>query len=239
MRRPTSSRLARMVPIAGAVIARDRRAGARPGRMGSACRRSSAPTLAITALWSIVAGALHEDGLADVADGFGGGATRERKLEIMRDSRIGAFGAAALALSLILRVAALGALLERGIGEAVGRAGARRRRLARLRPAPARPARPRPHGWPWRRRRTSGQPGGARAAGLVALIVAVALGLRALGFWRAILGLGAGAARRLGDDRGSRGVRSAARPATSPARRSSLPKLPVSAAFSSDAPPLK
>jgi cobalamin synthase len=55
-------------------------------------------------------GALHEDGLADVADGFGGGATRERKLEIMRDSRIGAYGATALMLSLGLRAACLAAL---------------------------------------------------------------------------------------------------------------------------------
>jgi len=57
---------------------------------------------------------LHEDGLADVADGFGGGATRERKLEIMRDSRIGAFGAVALVLSLLLRVEAVAAMLRPG-----------------------------------------------------------------------------------------------------------------------------
>ena len=57
-------------------------------------------------------GALHEDGLADVADGFGGGATRAAKLEIMRDSRVGAYGAAALGLALILRVGALAASLE-------------------------------------------------------------------------------------------------------------------------------
>jgi adenosylcobinamide-GDP ribazoletransferase len=55
-------------------------------------------------------GALHEDGLADVADGFGGGVARERKLEIMRDSRIGAYGATALMLSLGLRAASLAAL---------------------------------------------------------------------------------------------------------------------------------
>lgn len=55
----------------------------------------------------LVTGCLHEDGLSDVADGFGGGATRERKLEIMRDSRIGAYGACALALSLLLRWTAL------------------------------------------------------------------------------------------------------------------------------------
>ena len=42
----------------------------------------------------LVTGALHEDGLADTADGLGGGRTRERKLEIMRDSRIGTFGGA-------------------------------------------------------------------------------------------------------------------------------------------------
>lgn len=55
-------------------------------------------------------GALHEDGLSDTADGFGGGSTRERKLEIMRDSRIGTFGASALLFSILLRAAALSAL---------------------------------------------------------------------------------------------------------------------------------
>ncbi len=65
-------------------------------------------------------GALHEDGLADVADGFGGGKTRERKLEIMRDSRIGTYGAAALALALILRVGALAAVLGAGLAPASG-----------------------------------------------------------------------------------------------------------------------
>jgi adenosylcobinamide-GDP ribazoletransferase len=55
-------------------------------------------------------GALHEDGLADVADGFGGGATRERKLEIMRDSRIGTYGVCALVLSFMLRVGTLASL---------------------------------------------------------------------------------------------------------------------------------
>ncbi|TPL01658.1 adenosylcobinamide-GDP ribazoletransferase [Mesorhizobium sp. B2-4-14] len=51
----------------------------------------------------ITTGCLHEDGLSDVADGFGGGKSRGRKLEIMRDSRIGAYGAVALALSLLIR----------------------------------------------------------------------------------------------------------------------------------------
>ncbi len=57
-----------------------------------------------------VTGALHEDGLSDTTDGFGGGGTRERKLEIMRDSRIGTFGAAALVFSILLRWSALAAL---------------------------------------------------------------------------------------------------------------------------------
>ena len=60
----------------------------------------------------LATGALHEDGLADVADGFGGGFDRERKLEIMRDSALGSYGALALILSLGARVAALAALAD-------------------------------------------------------------------------------------------------------------------------------
>ena len=55
----------------------------------------------------LLTGALHEDGLADTADGFGGGRSRERKLEIMRDSRIGTYGVVALILILSLRFTAL------------------------------------------------------------------------------------------------------------------------------------
>src|SRR4051812_6184851 len=69
----------------------------------------------IAAISSIAAsaaltGGLHEDGLADTMDGLGGGHTRERALEIMKDPRIGAFGALALMLMLGLKVAALSAL---------------------------------------------------------------------------------------------------------------------------------
>jgi adenosylcobinamide-GDP ribazoletransferase len=71
-----------------------------------------------TAALVIAAGGLHEDGLADVADGFGGGATRAAKLEIMRDSRIGAYGALALTLALILRIGALAAALDGGFWRA-------------------------------------------------------------------------------------------------------------------------
>lgn len=55
----------------------------------------------------LMTGALHEDGLADVCDGFGGGHTREQKLEIMRDSRIGTYGTIGLILSLVLRITAI------------------------------------------------------------------------------------------------------------------------------------
>lgn len=57
-------------------------------------------------------GALHEDGLADICDGFWGGATRERRLQIMRDSRIGSYGAVGLVLTLGLRWLGLAALAE-------------------------------------------------------------------------------------------------------------------------------
>ena len=76
------------------------------------------PIAALLALAATIAlsGALHEDGLADVADGFGGGRDRERKLAIMRDSRIGTYGVLALVLSVGLRATALVAL---GAGPAV------------------------------------------------------------------------------------------------------------------------
>ncbi|MBK5934188.1 cobalamin-5'-phosphate synthase [Rhodovulum imhoffii] len=59
------------------------------------------------ALGVALTGGLHEDGLADAADGLGGGATRERALEIMRDSRIGSYGMLTLVLVLGLSAAAL------------------------------------------------------------------------------------------------------------------------------------
>jgi adenosylcobinamide-GDP ribazoletransferase len=59
----------------------------------------------------LITGALHEDGLADTADGLGGGKTRERRLEIMRDSRIGSYGTLALIIALGARVACYADLL--------------------------------------------------------------------------------------------------------------------------------
>ncbi len=60
----------------------------------------------------LATGGFHEDGLADTADGIGGGATPERRLLIMKDSRIGSFGALALIASVGLRVGAIAELAE-------------------------------------------------------------------------------------------------------------------------------
>ncbi len=67
--------------------------------------------LALTAL-ALSTGAFHEDGLADSADGLFGGHTVERRLEIMKDSRIGSYGAMALGLSLLLRASLIAGMLD-------------------------------------------------------------------------------------------------------------------------------
>jgi adenosylcobinamide-GDP ribazoletransferase len=58
----------------------------------------------------LITGAFHEDGLGDIADAFGGGWTVERRLEILKDSRHGTYGVAAICASVVLRVVALGSL---------------------------------------------------------------------------------------------------------------------------------
>ena len=107
---PDFSRMTRMLPVAGLII----------GCIGAAAFTLTAllglpgfvsAAIAVAVL-TFVTGALHEDGLADTFDAFGGGSTRERKLEIMKDSRIGAFGAAALVLGLFLRIALLATLAD-------------------------------------------------------------------------------------------------------------------------------
>jgi adenosylcobinamide-GDP ribazoletransferase len=72
--------------------------------------RGLLPPLLAIAAGIVLSGALHEDGLADTADGLGGGRSRESRLAIMKDSRIGSYGALALGLTVALRVAALAAL---------------------------------------------------------------------------------------------------------------------------------
>ncbi|TLZ50628.1 MAG: adenosylcobinamide-GDP ribazoletransferase, partial [Gammaproteobacteria bacterium] len=67
--------------------------------------------IASTVATILLSGALHEDGLADAMDGFGGGRTRDQVLAIMKDPRIGVFGALALGLALLLKVACLQAVV--------------------------------------------------------------------------------------------------------------------------------
>ncbi len=108
------SRAVRMLPVAGALV------GALAAiAMAAAYHFGFPPPLAapltICAL-VLLGGAMHEDGLADCADGFSGGTTRERKLEIMQDSQIGTFGAVALVLSLYLRAASLVLIADKSQG---------------------------------------------------------------------------------------------------------------------------
>ena len=70
-----------------------------------------AATLSVGAITAST-GALHEDGLADTVDGFGGGRDRAAKLRIMRDSQLGTFAAVALFMTLVLRIVALAALAD-------------------------------------------------------------------------------------------------------------------------------
>ena len=95
-------------PLVGAAI------GLATAIVLAALARAGLPALAAAALAFAVSllltGALHEDGLADTADGFGGGATRERKLAIMRDSRIGTYGVLALVVLAFVKVSALAAI---------------------------------------------------------------------------------------------------------------------------------
>jgi adenosylcobinamide-GDP ribazoletransferase len=103
---------ARVLPLAGAAIG---------GAIGSCywlLRVANIPawgaaSMALAA-GAMLTGGLHEDGLADTADGFGGGATRARKLEIMDDSRIGTYGVLALVFVIGLKIGVLSGLSGSG-----------------------------------------------------------------------------------------------------------------------------
>jgi adenosylcobinamide-GDP ribazoletransferase len=69
----------------------------------------------VVAVWGLLTRFLHWDGLADSVDGLWGGHTPERRLEIMRDSHIGAFGVAAMGVVALLMVASATLLISRGI----------------------------------------------------------------------------------------------------------------------------
>lgn len=118
-------------------------------------------------------GGLHEDGLADFADGMGG-ATRPRRLEIMRDSRIGSHGTLALGLAVALRVAALAAMPPAAAAAGLLVAGAMSRAgiVALLAILP--PARTDGSG------RAAGRAGLPALAGAFGLVFAVCAGISAL-----------------------------------------------------------
>jgi adenosylcobinamide-GDP ribazoletransferase len=97
-------------PLAGLVVGV---AGAAVYWLASRVNLPAPPASALAiAATTLLTGAMHEDGLADTADGFGGGKTREAKLDIMRDSRIGAYGACALIISFMLRWSALAEIAD-------------------------------------------------------------------------------------------------------------------------------
>ncbi|QCI66613.1 adenosylcobinamide-GDP ribazoletransferase [Phreatobacter stygius] len=115
---PDFAELARVVPLVGLVL------GGMTGLVllpASLVWPPMVAALVCVGAGVVMTGAFHEDGLADTADSLGG-VTPERRLEIMKDSRIGTFGAAALIIGLLLKVTAIASL--------VGAAGAGRTALA-------------------------------------------------------------------------------------------------------------
>ena len=85
------------------------------GLMQALVAQPAAPWVAAvlsTAFGVWLTGAFHEDGLADTADALGGHVSRERALEIMKDSRIGTYGAIALVLAVLTKVLLLGLLVQ-------------------------------------------------------------------------------------------------------------------------------
>lgn len=105
-----------MFPLAGVVVGC---AGAGVYALAASVLAPGLAAWLALAATVLVTGGLHEDGLADVADGLGGGVDRPAKLAIMKDSRIGSFGMLAVGLGLLLRG---GALAEMARPAAVGAA---------------------------------------------------------------------------------------------------------------------
>jgi adenosylcobinamide-GDP ribazoletransferase len=105
-------RSASLFPLVGALV------GAAEVLVLWTCRRTMPPTLTATVIvltGILLTGALHLDGLADMADGFGGGQTRDDVLRIMRDHQIGTYGAIALIMTLLLQINAIASLIERDV----------------------------------------------------------------------------------------------------------------------------
>jgi adenosylcobinamide-GDP ribazoletransferase len=181
------ARAAWAFPVVGAVI------GLLGGGVALLAQRLGLPTVAAAliglAATMLATGALHEDGLADTVDGLGGGKDRERKLEIMRDSRVGSYGVLALVIGVGLRVSALSALLGAGPVAVLGAMAAAHAVSRAGLPAimhgldPARPG-------------GLGAGAGRPAAPIAqaAAGIGVAIVLAALGWWRGIFALAAAAA---------------------------------------------
>ncbi|MEX0847960.1 MAG: adenosylcobinamide-GDP ribazoletransferase [Ilumatobacteraceae bacterium] len=94
-------------PLAGAVI------GLVVGGVGAGLWHLVPPLVAgavAVTVGLLVTGAFHEDGLGDIADAFGGGYTVDRRLEILKDSRHGTYGVAAMCASIVVRIVSLGSL---------------------------------------------------------------------------------------------------------------------------------
>ena len=110
--RPAGARSAWAWPLVGALL------GLLAAMLASGLLALGIPSgpvaAAVLASLALLTGALHEDGLSDTADGLLGGRSRERRLEIMKDSRIGSFGALALLLVVLASWSALEALIAQG-----------------------------------------------------------------------------------------------------------------------------
>jgi adenosylcobinamide-GDP ribazoletransferase len=101
---PTLTRTAAYFPLVGVVVAA---VGLGAWSLGTWLLGSLAGAVLSVVATVVVTGALHEDGLADTVDGLWGGASPSERLAIMRDSRLGTYGAMAVVVDLLLRVALL------------------------------------------------------------------------------------------------------------------------------------
>ncbi len=104
---PSLSRTVAWFPAAGTLI------GAAVGGVAAGMWQLTPPLVAAgvaVTIGLLITGAFHEDGLGDIADAFGGGWTVERRLEILKDSRHGTYGVAAMCASIVVRMLTLGSL---------------------------------------------------------------------------------------------------------------------------------
>ena len=105
---PDAAAMVVWFPVVGAVV------GALVGGVAAGMGEVTPPLVAAAVAVTVgllLTGAFHEDGLGDVADAFGGGHTVERRLEIMKDSRHGTYGVAAMCASIVVRIVALGSMV--------------------------------------------------------------------------------------------------------------------------------